>query len=300
MLADSDGPLSLMLPLILTLVLASAALWLAGPGLLRRWQRARVRRQPFPPAWRAVLRERMPAFARLPADVQVRLKKHAQVLLAEVPFIGCGGLIVDDEVRVLVAVQACLLLLGRGDGGFEGLSQVLVYPGAFVVERTHTQADGTQRDERQVLSGESWQQGQVVLSWDDVIAGAADPEDGRNVVIHEFAHRLDQATGTANGAPGFPPGAGRAAQGRQWARVFSAEFEALQQRMARGESGLIDAYAATNAAEFFAVTTELFFERPEALAATHPALHAQLRSFHGVDPRLWRAVTPVLRPRVDA
>jgi len=288
-----------MLPLILLFVLASAGLWLAGPALMQRWRRARVRRQPFPPGWRAVLRERMPAFARLPADVQVRLKKHAQVLLAEVPFIGCGGLVVDDEVRVLVAVQASLLLLGRGDGGFEGLSQVLVYPGAFVVERTQTQADGTLRDERQVLSGESWQQGQVVLSWDDVLAGAADPEDGRNVVIHEFAHRLDQATGTANGAPGFAPGSGSAAQRRQWARVLSAEFEALQQRLARGESGLIDPYATTNAAEFFAVTTELFFERPEALAAAHPALHEQLRGFHGVDPRQWRAVTPDLRPRAE-
>jgi hypothetical protein len=297
--ADAEAPLRLMLPLILLLVLASAGLWLAGPTLVQRWRRARVRRQPFPPGWRAVLRERMPAFARLPADVQVRLKKHAQVLLAEVPFIGCGGLVVDDEVRVLVAVQASLLLLGRGDGGFEGLSQVLVYPGAFVVERTHTQADGTLRDERQVLSGESWQQGQVVLSWDDVLAGAADPEDGRNVVIHEFAHRLDQATGTANGAPGFAPGTGSAAQRRQWARVFSAEFEALQQHLARGESGLIDPYATTNAAEFFAVTTELFFERPEALAAAHPALHEQLRGFHGVDPRQWRAVTPDLRPRAE-
>lgn len=299
MTADAEAPLRLMLPLILLLVLASAGLWLAGPALMQRWRRARVRRQPFPPGWRAVLRERMPAFARLPADVQVRLKKHAQVLLAEVPFIGCGGLVVDDEVRVLVAVQASLLLLGRGDGGFEGLSQVLVYPGAFVVERTHTQADGTLRDERQVLSGESWQQGQVVLSWDDVLAGAADPEDGRNVVIHEFAHRLDQATGTANGAPGFAPGSGSAAQRRQWARVLSAEFEALQQRLARGDSGLIDPYAATNAAEFFAVTTELFFERPEELAAAHPALHEQLREFHGVDPRQWRAVTPDLRPRID-
>jgi Mlc titration factor MtfA (ptsG expression regulator) len=297
--ADAEAPLRLMLPLILLFVLASAGLWLAGPTLMQRWRRARVRRQPFPPGWRAVLRERMPAFARLPADVQVRLKKHAQVLLAEVPFIGCGGLVVDDEVRVLVAVQASLLLLGRGDGGFEGLSQVLVYPGAFVVERTHTQADGTLRDERQVLSGESWQQGQVVLSWDDVLAGAADPEDGRNVVIHEFAHRLDQVTGMANGAPGFAPGAGSTAQRRQWARVLSAEFEALQRRLARGESGLIDPYAATNAAEFFAVTTELFFERPEALAAAHPALHEQLRGFHGVDPRQWRAVTPDLRPRAE-
>jgi MtfA peptidase len=288
---EPDPMLPLMLALALVLLLATIAAWLAGPALLRRWRRARIRRQPFPPAWRAVLRERMPAFARLPADVQVRLKKHAQVLLAEVPFIGCAGLVVDDEVRVLVAVQASMLLLGRGDGAFEGLSRVLVYPGAFVVDRVQPQPDGTQREQREALAGESWQQGQVVLSWSDVLAGAADPEDGRNVVIHEFAHRLDQAEGGANGAPRMTDAARR-----NWAAVFSAEFDALQQRLARGETGLIDAYAATNAAEFFAVTSELFIECPEKLAAAHPALHQQLRGFYGFDPRHWRAVTPLMRP----
>ena len=188
---------------VLLLAAASVAGWLAGPSLLARWRRARVRRQPFPPVWRRVLRERMPAFARLPADVQWRLKKHAQVLLAEVPFIGCGGLVVDDEVRVLVAVQASLLLLGRGDGGFAGLSQVLVYPGAFVVDRTRAQGDGTQREERQVLAGESWQQGQVVLSWQDVLDGAARPDDGRNVVIHEFARLCRRLPAHANRPPAF-------------------------------------------------------------------------------------------------
>jgi MtfA peptidase len=292
----TDEPAALVLGVIL-LALGCVAAWLAGPGLLARWRRARVRRQPFPPTWRAVLRERMPAFAELPADVQLRLKKHAQVLLAEVPFIGCGGLVVDDEVRALVAVQASLLLLGRGDGGFAGLSQVLVYPGTFVAQRTVAQADGTVRDERQALAGESWQQGQVVLSWQDVIDGAANPHDGRNVVIHEFAHRLDQIGGTANGAPAFP-GRGRARWHREWAEVFAAEFRALQRRLAAGERGLIDAYGATDPAEFFAVTSELYFERPEALAGAHPALHAQLRRFYGVDPSDWRATTARLRPAV--
>jgi hypothetical protein len=289
----SSAPLPLA---VLLLAAASALAWLVGPGVLARWRRARVRRQPFPPAWRGVLRERMPAFAQLPPDVQWRLKKHAQVLLAEVPFIGCGGLVVDDEVRVLVAVQASLLLLGRGDGGFAGLSQVLVYPGAFVVDRTRPQADGTVHDERQVLAGESWQQGHVVLSWSDVLEGAARPGDGRNVVIHEFAHRLDQAHGAANGAPWLPGAARR----RQWAAVFAAEFEALQRRVARGDSSLIDAYGATDAAEFFAVTSELFFECPDALAAAHPALHQQLRGFYGVDPRHWQAVTLRLKSSVQA
>lgn len=278
---------------VLLLAAASVAGWLAGPSLLARWRRARVRRQPFPPAWRRVLRERMPAFARLPADVQWRLKKHAQVLMAEVPFIGCGGLVVDDEVRVLVAVQASLLLLGRGDGGFAGLSQVLVYPGAFVVDRTRAQGDGTQREERQVLAGESWQQGQVVLSWSDVLAGAADPHDGRNVVIHEFAHQLDQETGAANGAP-WQPGASHRAS---WARVMGAEFQALQLRLAAGDgAGLIEPYAATNAAEFFAVTSELFFEKPLELQQGHATLYAELRQYYGVDPLAWRGTSAVLRP----
>lgn len=107
--------------------------WLWGPPLWRGLKRARVRRQPFPAAWREILRRRMPAFARLPTPVQLQLKKHAQVLLAEKPFIGCAGLVVTDEHRVLIAVQAALLLLNRPAGYFRGLRQILVYPGAFLV-----------------------------------------------------------------------------------------------------------------------------------------------------------------------
>ena len=159
------------------LALAVAA-WLWGPPLSTALRRARVRRQPFPRAWREILRRRMPGFVRLPADVQLQLKKHAQVLLAEKPFIGCAGLVVSDEMRVLIATQAALLLLNRRAGYFSALRQVLVYPGAFVVDRTAIDPAGLARDERRVLSGESWQQGQVILSWDDVLAGAADPADG--------------------------------------------------------------------------------------------------------------------------
>ncbi len=225
----------------------------------------------------------MPAFAQLPADVQLQAKKHAQVLLAEKPFIGCAGLEVTDEMRVLVAVQAALLLLNRRTGYFAGLRQVLIYPGAFVVDRVTADAAGLAHDTRRVLSGESWQQGQVILSWDDVLAGAADPHDGQNVVIHEFAHQLDQETGHANGAP---RGLGRKS-GARWARVLSREYALLRQRPARGEPGLIGAYAATDPAEFFAVVSELFFERPAELAAAHAALYAELAQYYRADPLLW-------------
>ena len=261
----------------------AVAAWLGGPPLLAALRRQRVRRQPFPTAWREILRQRMPAFARLPADVQLQLKKHAQVLLAEKPFIGCGGLTVSDEMRVLVATQAALLLLNRRAGYFRKLRQVLLYPGTFVVDRTATDAAGLARDERRALAGESWQQGQVILSWDDVLAGAPDPDDGRNVVLHEFAHQLDQESGRANGAP-FLGGRERYAR---WSAVLGAEFEALQQRLARGEPGLIEPYAATDAAEFFAVVTELFFEQAAALAASHPALYGELARYYRAHPLTW-------------
>jgi MtfA peptidase len=272
------GPLLFFLALLL-----AAAAWLAGPPLLTALRRARVRRQPFPQAWREILRRRMPAFARLPADLQLQVKKHVQVLLAEKPFIGCAGLVITDEVRVLIAAQAALLLLNRQAGGFGNLRQVLVYPGAFVVEREQADAAGLTHATRRALAGESWQQGQLLLSWDDVLAGAADPADGHNVVIHEFAHQLDQARGHANGAPwlGRREGYGR------WARVLNAEFEGLRQRLARGEDGLIDAYAATDPAEFFAVVSEHFFEQPAPLAAAHPALYAEFAQLYRCDPLAW-------------
>lgn len=265
---------------VLALILAA---WLVLPRLLVAVRRARLQSRPFPPAWRDVLRRRMPAYARLPADLQRQLRQHIVVLVAEKPFIGCAGLVVTDEMRVLIAAQAALLLLNRSAGYFANLRQVLVYPGAFVVERSQGDAGGLTHETRRALAGESWQQGQLLLSWEDVLAGAADPADGRNVVIHEFAHQLDSERGRANGAPWL----GRRDGYTRWAAVLGAEFVALRRRLAAGEAGLIDAYAATDAAEFFAVVSEHFFEQAPALAAEHPALYAEFARYYAIDPVNW-------------
>ena len=270
--------------LFLAGVLLLAGLWLWAPPMATALRRARVRRQPFPRAWREVLQQRWPGLRRLPADLQLQLKKHAQVLLAEKPFIGCNGLVVTEEMRVLIAAQAALLLLNRRTGYFRNLRQILVYPGAFVVERALAEGGGVVRDVRRALAGESWQQGQVILSWDDVLAGAAVPDDGRNVVIHEFAHQLDQESGAANGAPLLA----RREHYAGWAAVMSSEFERLRLRLRRGEPGLIDPYAATDPAEFFAVLSEIFFERPQALATEHPALFSALAAYYRTDPLSWQ------------
>ncbi len=269
---------------LLAFGLVAASAWLWGPWARREWRRWRVRRQPFPPAWRELLRRRWPLYARLPADLQLQLKQHVKVFLAEKPFIGCGGLEVTDEMRVLVAAQASLLQLNRRAGLWPDLRQVLLYPGAFVVDRVVPAGAGLQHPERQVLAGESWHQGQVILSWDDVLAGAADAEDGRNVVVHEFAHQLDSETGPPNGAPVL----GRRERYARWAAVQQSAFEALQARLARGEPGVLDPYAATNPAEFFACASEAFFERPAALAAEQPALYAELAACYATNPLHWR------------
>ena len=256
--------------------------WLWGPPMALEFRRAGIRRRPFPRAWREVLQRRWPGWQHLPADVQLQLKKHTQVLLAEKPFIGCQGLVVTDEMRVLISAQAALLLLNRRAGYFRNLRQVLVYPGAFVVDRGVNEG-GVVRDERRALAGESWQQGQLILSWADVLQGAATPDDGRNVVIHEFAHQLDQESGSANGAPWL----GSAARRQRWAAVMTRGFEQLRQQVSRGQGGLIDPYAATDPAEFFAVLSEVFFEQPGALARAHPDLYRELAQYYATNPLHW-------------
>jgi Mlc titration factor MtfA (ptsG expression regulator) len=260
-----------------------AVLAIASWPQLQSWRRGRLRRQPFPAAWRPILKRHVPMVRQLPVDLQLQLKQLMQVFIADKPFIGCKGLEVTEAMRVVVAAQACMLLLNRPTDEFANLRQVLLYPGAFVVDRVHTAAGGVVRDERQVLLGESWSQGQVILSWDDVLAGAAQPEDGRNVVMHEFAHQLDQADGTANGAPPLP----RGTDARRWARVMQEEFALLERQVAAGEETLLGAYAATNPAEFFAVATEVFFEQGPLLAQQRPALFAELAGFYRVDPTSW-------------
>lgn len=268
--------------LLIVLALAAIAAPVAGP-LLRRWRRARLAQAPFPAAWRAILRHRVPIVQRLPADLRLQLQQLVARFVAEVPVVGCAGQAVDDEVRVTIAAQAGLLLLNRG-GGFEGLTEVLVYPGAFAVDRVHTGADGVQHAQRAALAGESHGRGAVVLSWQDVLEGAADPADGRNVVIHEFAHRLDQDNGAANGAPWLGP----RSRYDEWAQVLGSEYAALQARVAAGEAGLVPAYGATDPAEFFAVVSELYFECPMALKREHPALYAQLGRVYRTDPTTWQ------------
>jgi hypothetical protein len=268
---------------VVCLVVLLFVLWLLYEPALVRWRRQRVRRQTFPAAWRDVLKLRVPLFRALPADLQLQLKKHIQVFLAEKEFIGCRGLEITDEIRVTIAAQACLLLLNQRSSYYPELRQILVYPGAFVVDRARVDYAGVHQERREVLLGESWSHGQVVLSWEDALEGAAIPDDGRNVVIHEFAHQLDQETGVANGAPLLA----RRSHYQGWARVMGAEYMQLRARARRHEETLLDPYGATDPAEFFAVASETFFEQPVQMAEQHPDLYAELSRFYRINPLSW-------------
>ena len=279
-------------------------LWLIGQPWLAERKRQRIRTRPFPAEWRDALKRRVPYVRSMPADLQLQLKAHIQVFLAEKAFIGCDGLEITDEIRVTIAAQACLLVLNRPSFYYPELRQILVYPNSFVVQREHTDGAGIKHSRRQVLAGESWSNGQVVLSWHDTLEGAAVPDDGNNVVIHEFAHQLDQEKGAANGAPHLA----RRAHYPRWSQVFNDEYRALQVRIRfrhepvrySGADGIKQAheqppqdplfsdYGATDPAEFFAVASEVFFERPARMAQEHSALYQELARFYRVDPLTWQ------------
>lgn len=273
--------LSYLLPIFIGVLLISYS---AGKPYWREYQRNKIKSKPFKKAWRKIIQQRVPYFRKMPVDLQLQLKQHIQVFLAEKNFIGCNGVRITDEIRVTVAAQACLLLLNRKIDYYPKLQTILVYPRAFIKEQQSINTDGVQQVRKVVLSGESWDFGKVILSWQDTLDGAKTPDDGRNVVIHEFAHQLDQENGHANGAPILE----KEQNYQSWSDVFSLQFEKLQKQAKAGKPSLFDYYGATNPAEFFAVTSEVFFEQAIQLHYEYPLLYQQLKQYYQVDPLHWQ------------
>jgi Mlc titration factor MtfA (ptsG expression regulator) len=259
-----------------------AASVLRGAGRrARSWLPGHAAAADFPGAWRAWLDEHVQLRARLPAQMRLRHEALVQDFVARKPFIGCAGLEVTERMRVVVAGYACLLVLARGMSAYSHVREILMYPGLFAARRAGTGADGLVHEHVQVLHGESSSLGQVVLSWADVLEPVA---FGHNLVVHEFAHQLDQAKGVANGAPFTFAGK---AQRERWAKVMLREYEQHGRNAALGEQTLLSHYAATSPAEFFAVCSEVFFEMPQAMKYVHPALYNELGGYYGLSPADW-------------
>lgn len=250
----------------------------AGP------RRRRALARPFPKAWLGYLERNVPLYNKLPEPLQQELCKHIAIFLDEKTFEGCGGLTVTDEMRVTVAGQACILLLNRSTRHYPGLTTILLYPRAYVAQARRVEGAIHFEDERQIRLGESWGDGSLVLSWNDVARSSHDVRDGHNLVLHEFAHQLDQEDGHGDGVPILEQHSHYAS----WGQVLEREYAALVDKVEHGREDVLQAYGATNPAEFFAVATEAFFEKPRQLQSKHPELYAQLRRFYQLDPITWK------------
>lgn len=291
------------------IVLAILAVPLAGVAVVVGWSRWRMwclLRQPFPVSWDGLLRSRLPPYDCLDDAARARLQRLIRQFLFRKKFFGCGGLEVTDEMRLLIAAQACLLLLNRPGSSYPRLRFILVYPDAFIAPRVEYLDGGVEVSGEHDLEGESWGNGKVILSWEDIARDLADFGDGRNVVLHEFAHQLDEESEGANGAPLLGSGAAY----DRWAAAMKPAFERLQLAAASAGAwgGLLcavgearrwpsrcpaslpalDPYGATSPAEFFAVATETFFEKPEVLARSEPDVFVELLAYYRIDPRRWR------------
>lgn len=238
---------------------------------------------PFPKSWLGILESKLPVYPKLTPELQLELQQRVKEFLFEKKFEGCGGLEMNDEIRITIAGEACLLILDRPSTRYKKLKWIYVYPSTFIAKREVADAYGVVSEGRSFLLGESWSHGRVILAWDSVERGIKNTDDGQNVVLHEFAHQLDQEDGRADGAPLLYTKDSY----QIWSQVFSDEFDTLQKKLARGAKTLIDSYGATNPAEFFAVVTELYFECPSKLKHKHPELFEALKQYYRVDPRKW-------------
>jgi Mlc titration factor MtfA (ptsG expression regulator) len=260
--------------------------WRVILGLLKARRRRRLRAQSFPEAWLAIIKKNVRFFQRLSPSDQAELLGHIQVFMAEKRFEGCGGLEVDDEICMTIAAQACLLLLHRESDYFPHLLTMLVYPSTYMVEEQRHLEGPIWGEGRTARLGETGRKlGTVVLAWDAAKSGAADPADGKNVVLHEFAHQLDYENGAEDGAPGLAT----RQQQLSWQKIMRMEFASLRAADETGIPTLLDTYGATNPAEFFAVSVEAFFERPRALRARHPNLYSELQRYFRQDPTQFSA-----------
>ncbi len=246
----------------------------------KRWRRNRIANQQFPLQWRKIIEKNVPLYNRLPPEDKVELHRHILIFIAEKRFEGCGGLRITDEIKVIIAAQACMLLLHRKTDYYPGLSSILVYPRAFIAHRAERLPSGVVAEGQQVLLGESWRRSSVVLSWDDVKHDAADIHDGHNVVFHEFAHQIDSSAGRGDSSAVLKNTSSYIA----WARVLQKDYERLKIAADQNRPAFLDKYGAVDQAEFFAVAAEFFFEKPKELKRIHPDLYSELKRFYHQDP----------------
>ena len=248
---------------------------------LHRWWRQRfLRKHRIPlPLWDAALSQAA-VLKRLDSTERHRLRELSSRFLHVKSIIGVRDQPISDEMRVLIAAQACLLILNLDLDYFDGWREIIIYPDSFIVTHEHRDEAGVVHRTRNALGGEAWGQGPVILSWGDTRAINHHLGHGANIIFHEFAHKLDMLNGAANGMPPLHADMSRPA----WTEALTSAYDDLCKRLQHRHPTGIDPYAATNPAEFFAVATETFFELPQLLHATYPQVYEVFKQFYRQDP----------------
>ena len=248
--------------------------------LQRWWQQRFLRKHRIPlPLWDAALSQAA-VLKRLDPAERHRLRELTSRFLHVKSIVGAQDLPVSDEMRVLIAAQACLLILNLDLDYFDGWREIIVYPDSFIVAHEQRDEAGVVHRTRSALGGEAWGQGPVILSWGDAQAVSHHRGHGANIILHEFAHKLDMLNGAANGMPPLHADMSRPA----WTEALTAAYDDLYQQLQHHHPTAIDPYAAENPAEFFAVVTETFFEAPRRLWDTYPDVYEMFKQFYRQDP----------------
>jgi Mlc titration factor MtfA (ptsG expression regulator) len=247
---------------------------------LKRRRRAQILAQPFSPEWLEDLKANVAHYRQLSQAEQAKLRDDLRIFISERDWEGCGGLPMTDEIKVTIAAQACLLILGLTIDFYRRVPTILVYPTGYRAPAKESMGGDAYLETESSRLGEAHYGGPVILSWDEVLDGGQHPGAGTNLVFHEFAHQLDMLDGSVDGTP---PTDSRA-QARRWHDVMSAEFRRLARDNEAGRETVLDPYGLTNEAEFFAVATECFFDAPGPLREEHPDLYTLLQEYYRQDP----------------
>jgi MtfA peptidase len=243
-------------------------------------RRRKLLQTPLPESVVSVLKTNVPLYNRLPPADQIELGGHIQIFLSEKLFEGCRGLEITDEIKLTIAANACILLLHRQTDYYPGLTSILVHPQAYRATRREHIGSGVIIEGDEVRLGESWHRGSVVLSWEDIRRQSFGQEYAQNVILHEFAHQIDISGGQGDSSPVLQ----QAASFAQWISTLQENYEQLRNDIIADRPTVLDDYGATNPAEFFAVATECFFEKPHLLQQYHPQLYNELKEFYQQDP----------------
>lgn len=274
---------------IVILILTGIIAYIWGFPLWLDWRESQLSKRAIAVEWQELFHHQLPFYSELSLSQQQRLQGKIQLFLKQKQFIGCKGFVITEEVRLLIAAQACYLALNLGSNPYPRLDSILVYPDAFQVKQTQALAEHILEERQVPVSGESWgKAGQVILAWGTIAWDLERWQDGHNVIFHEFAHQLDLGDGAMNGVPRLA----KTQDYQRWRSVFTAEYQQLLSQLDHNIPTIIDPYGASNPVEFFAVVTETFLEKGEALRQNHPQLYEVLQQYYQLRP-----IAPVSLPR---